>query len=121
MKKRNLLLATLLFIITAANSFAQTNYTNWVPFESKDGIELQFRTSYYESIDGQINTELQIKAINTRHKEVMVNLEKINFPNGFTDSGSTLLFANQNSYTFTFRNKGKVNKFTADWTVEYNE
>ncbi|SDL70422.1 hypothetical protein SAMN04488034_10976 [Salinimicrobium catena] len=121
MKKRNTLLVTVLFFITAATSFAQTNWNNWAPLDSKDGIDLQYRFGWYESYDGQKNTELQIKAYNTRNKKVMVNFDKIRFSNGTTDYGGNLLYAHQDSYTFTFRTKGSVDRFTGDWTVEYYE
>lgn len=117
--KKLLFLSTLVTIIFATDSLAQTKWVNWAPLESNNGIELEYRFGLNTSYNGDQNTELQIKVYNTRHKEVMVNFKEIMFSNGDREWGGYLLSAKQDSYTFTFRTKGITDGFTTNWTVEY--
>ncbi len=113
------IVASLLFI---ANSNAQNiNWANWAYLDSYDGIKLEYRFGYYNDYQGYAQTELQIKAYNTRNKKVMVNFKSIMFSTGKKDYGGYLFYASEDTYTFKFRTEGTADRFEYNWSVEYYE
>lgn len=117
--KKLIQLTVFMFLLFSLNSFSQTKWANWAPLDNNNGIKLEYRFGYYKSYNGQQNTELQIKAYNTRNKKVMVNFKSLLFSTGVKDYGGHLFYANEDSYTFTFRSKGVTDRFEYNWSVEY--